>query len=115
MVHFDRVRAKAWQLLINVFDEAMSDGCIDFDEGRIISSTNLNVNNLLDYITGAWEDNNLDHTERANIEFLVRKIEDDAISLAHYDDIITKQEAALLDIIRNLVEHFAHEENCIIH
>lgn len=105
----DVVRGKAWQLLIRLFREAISDGCIDFDEGRIISSADLNVKNLLQYIKDSWDDKIITGSERANIQFLVKKIEDDAITLAEYDDIITSQEQALLNIIKEIIEGFAEQ------
>lgn len=107
--HEDQIRGKAWQLLIRLFREAISDGRIDFDEGRIISSADLNVSNLIQYIKDAWDDKIITGSERANIQFLVKKIEDDAITLAEYDDIITSQEQALLDIIKDIIETFAEQ------
>ncbi|MCY3410500.1 MAG: hypothetical protein INQ03_02580 [Candidatus Heimdallarchaeota archaeon] len=107
----DIIKSKAWQLLIRLFKQAKEDGQIDFDEGRILSSTDLNVNNLINNLREAWEDKILTSTERANLEFLVRKIEDDAISLAEYDNIITEQEQALLDIIREILDGFSEDPN----
>lgn len=105
----EQVKAKAWQLLIRLFKEAKRDSMIDFDEGRILSSANLNITKLLEYLRVAWADKRIDHNERKNIEFLVQKIENDAISLAEYDEIITQQEEALLEIIREMISKFADD------
>ncbi len=107
----DIIKAKSWQLLIRLFKEAKKDMEIDFDEGRILSSANLNINKLIAYVKMAWEDKIIDHTERKDIEFLIRKIEDDAVSLAEYDEIITAQEEALLGIIRELITDFTDESH----
>lgn len=100
------VKEKGWFLLVKLFKKAIEDREITFDEGRIIKATDLNVTNLLEYSKEAWEDKKLSETEKQKMSFLLKKIEDDAISLAQYDDIVTSEEEDLLGIIRNTIETF---------
>jgi hypothetical protein len=102
----DLVKEKGWHLLVKLFKKANEDREITFDEGRIIKATDLNVLNLLEYAKEAWEDKKLTETEKQKMMFLLKKIKDDAISLAHYDEIITQEEEELLEIIRGTVETF---------
>lgn len=104
------VKEKGWHLLVNLFKQANTDKIISFDEQRIISATDLNVNKLVLYAKTAWEDSILTEDEKKRMSFLLKKIEDDAVSLAMYDDIITREEEDLLKIIKATVEHFFEEE-----
>ncbi len=103
------VKDKGWKLLSRLFKTAAKDGVITFDEERILRASDLNVNNLLDYTKKAWEDKTLSENEKTRIIFLIKKIQDDAISLAQYDDIITNEEEELLDIIREIIHEFITE------
>ena len=100
------VKEKGLTLLVRLFKKANEDREITFDEGRIIKATDLNVINLLEYSKQAWEDKKLTENEKQKMLFLLKKIEDDAISLAQYDDIITGEEEELLGIIKSTVETF---------
>lgn len=102
----DLIKDKGWHLLVKLFKKANEDKEIDFDEGRIIKATDLNVTNLLEYSKEAWEDKKLTETEKQKMMFLLKKINDDAVTLAQYDDIITREEEELLEIIRSTVQTF---------
>lgn len=100
------VKDKGWVLLSNLFKQAADDKRITFDEGRILRATDLNVSKLLDFTEAAWEDKNLSETEKQRILFMIKKIQDDATTLAEYDDIVTNEEDEMLGIIRNLITEF---------
>lgn len=104
------IRDKGWHLLVKLFKKANEDKEITFDEGRIIKATDLNVTNLLEYSIKAWEDKKLTETEKQKMMFLLKKIKDDAITLAQYDEIITQEEEELLEIIRGTVEIFFRDD-----
>jgi len=103
------VKAKGWTFLVSLFKTAKADGEIDFDEERILRSVDLNVMKLLEFVRQSWEDNRLDEDEKKQIIFLIKKIEDDAVSLAEYDDLLTKQEEAMLIIIREMISEFMED------
>lgn len=100
------IKDKGWHLLVKLFKKANEDKEITFDEGRIINATDLNINKLLEFTTDAWSDRILTENEKQKISFLLKKIQDDAVTLAEYDDIITNEEDELLEIIRDMVENF---------
>ncbi|MFV2015667.1 MAG: hypothetical protein ACC656_09585, partial [Candidatus Heimdallarchaeota archaeon] len=89
---------------------AKEDRKITFDEGRIIKATDLNVTNLFEYSVKAWEDKRLTETEKQKMMFLLKKIKDDAVTLAEYDEIITQEEENLLEIIRDTVQTFFRDD-----
>lgn len=91
---------------MQLFKAAAQDGSISFDEERIIRATDLNVQNLVEYVDRAWEDKKLTEQEIQTITFLIKKIKDDAVSLAMYDEILSDQEEDLLDIIKGLITEF---------
>ncbi|MHA2090971.1 MAG: hypothetical protein ACW98K_08945 [Candidatus Kariarchaeaceae archaeon] len=103
------VKDKGWKLLVQLFKTAKSDGSISFDEERILKASDQNVNNLLAYTQEAWKDRVLTEDEKQRIVFLIKKIQDDATTLAEYDDIITNEEEALLDIIREIIQEFCNQ------
>ena len=105
------MKDKGWKLLVRLFKEAKRNGEIDFDEQRILHTTDFNVTELLHFVQEAWEDSILSETEKQQITFLIKKIRDDAVTLANYDDIITDQEEALLMIIRDIFEEFLRRRN----
>ncbi|MHA2250028.1 MAG: hypothetical protein ACXAD7_06685 [Candidatus Kariarchaeaceae archaeon] len=106
------VKDKGWQLLTRLFRTAKKDG-ISFDEERILRASDLNITALLEFAETAWEDKILTEDERRRITFLIKKIHDDAVSLAQYDDIITSEEEALLDIIKEIIHEFCVETNLV--
>lgn len=93
-------------MLSKLFRQAASDNEITFDEGRILRATDLNVTKLMDFTKLAWDDKNLSETEKIRILFLIKKIVDDATTIAEYDNIITEDEEDMLAIIREIVEEF---------
>ena len=99
-------RDKGWRLLLRLFKQAKQDREIDFDEERILRATDFNVLKLVKFIDEAWQDKHLSEEEILCITFLITKIRDDATSLAQYDEIISKQEQDMLDIIKVMVEEF---------
>ncbi|MHA2100250.1 MAG: hypothetical protein ACW99A_16365 [Candidatus Kariarchaeaceae archaeon] len=104
------IKEKGWYLLIKLFKKANEDREITFDEGRIIKATDLNVTKLLEYSQQAWEDKKLTETEKQKMMFLLKKIKDDAVTLAQYDEIITDEEEDLLEIIKVTVETFFRDD-----
>ena len=105
------VKDKGWKLLVQLFKTAKSDGSISFDEERILKASDQNINNLLKYTQEAWKDRVLTEDEKQRIVFLIKKIQDDAITLAEYDDIITQEEEALLDTIREIIQEFCTRQH----
>lgn len=97
-------KEKGWKLLVRLFKEAKRDGDISFDEERILRATDLNVLHLVEYIQQAWDDRHLSEEEKRKITFLLKKIRDDAVSLAEYDEIISQEEDAMLQIIREMIQ-----------
>lgn len=97
-------KEKGWKLLVRLFKEAKRDGEISFDEERILRATDLNVLHLVEYIQQAWDDQHLSEEEKRKITFLIKKIRDDATSLAEYDEIISHEEDAMLNIIREIIQ-----------
>ncbi|MHA2502937.1 MAG: hypothetical protein ACXAE3_08710 [Candidatus Kariarchaeaceae archaeon] len=100
------VREKGWALLRALFLAAKKDGEIDFDEQRILKATDDNVMQLLETVRRAWDDSVLTETEKQQITFMIKKIKDDAVSLAEYDSVISEQEDEMLNIIYEKIYEF---------
>ncbi|MCH8908104.1 MAG: hypothetical protein IH840_13530 [Candidatus Heimdallarchaeota archaeon] len=100
------VKERGWELLVSLFKIAKSDNKITPDEEAILKTTDASVMNLLDYVKIAWEDNILDQDERETIEGLVAKIEDDALTEAASDKIITEEEQNMLEVIEETIQGF---------
>lgn len=65
---------------------------------------------LISYAEVAWEDRILTESEKQKMFFLLKKIEDDAVTLAKYDEIITTEEENLLNIIKETINNFFEDE-----
>ncbi|MDH5646768.1 MAG: hypothetical protein OEZ01_12210 [Candidatus Heimdallarchaeota archaeon] len=97
--------------MVKLYKTAAKDGDITYDEERILTVTDANILNLLNYVKGAWRDKILDDKEKQKITFLIKKIYDDAISVAEFDNFITNEEDSLLYIIREVIDEFLLEQH----
>ena len=100
------VRDKGWDLLVHLFKTAKADRSISFDEERILRSADDNIVKLLEYVREAWDDRGPNESEKQKITFLIKKIHDDARTLAEYDDIVTEEERKMLDDILEKMNEF---------
>ncbi len=84
---------------------AFADGILSDDEINILLSINLNLEILHKALIKAYEDKIIDENERQEIKIILNQTEDDAVSIAKFDECITQEDRRLLVILqKSLIE-----------
>jgi hypothetical protein len=75
---------------------ALADGILSNEEINILLSIDLNLIILHKALVKAYEDRIIDENESNEIRMLLHQIEDDAVSVAKFDECITREDRNLL-------------------
>lgn len=91
------------RLMKKIAEKAKSDGVITDDEYNILEKVSFDVNEYMQFLDKANEDNYIDDAEEAKLIKLKKKIVYDAMEVASKDGMVTDEEHVLVkEIIRIL-------------
>ncbi len=90
------------EVLIRV---ALADGILSNEEIEVLMSIDPNLELLHKALVKAYEDRIIDKNESNGITILLNQIEDDAVSVAKFDECITQEDRRLLFVLqKTLIE-----------
>ena len=92
------------ELLIKLVKKAQEDGYISHDEAEVINQIQLDVRELEKEIVGLKKENP-DQPAKALYKTALQNMIEKSVEVAMRDGVITKDEAALIDILKSQLEH----------
>lgn len=96
----EKIEEKLVKLRESVLNIALRDGSISEDERMVLNSISFNIDNLIDNLDQAFEDDIITPDEKKELKSLVKRVEDDAESIASYDEYLSKDEASILNRLK---------------
>jgi len=93
MSETDRILAKA---MMNIIEVAAKDGLITEEEKALIDFAEISLRKLQIELENAFADGIISETEESRLSELKNKIVDTVTDIANYDDIISKDEMAMI-------------------
>ncbi len=96
--------AKKLRVLIEKVNKiALRDGIITDDEEALIKVTEQRVNEILDLLKKS--NTTIDERTRKMIDNIIKKMEDETISVAEFDDLISEDEVAILGLLFKQIDN----------
>lgn len=98
-----RIEVKLHKLREYIIRVANKDGKISEEEVGLLTNIKGNLPDLAAKVKAAYADNELSVEERKEINLIMGKLMDDAVTAATFDDFVSQEEKEILQTLKSLL------------